>query len=45
MFQSKLLARILTRGEAVGNAERMFDKMDLNADGNITAAELEAARR
>ncbi len=26
MFQSKLLARILTRGEAVGNAERMFDK-------------------
>ncbi|MGC6444402.1 MAG: EF-hand domain-containing protein [Rubripirellula sp.] len=36
---------ILTRTEAVGNAERMFAKMDRNGDGYITSEELEASRR
>lgn len=36
---------IVTRTEAVGNAERMFAKMDTNRDGNISAEEMEAARR
>ncbi|EMI42442.1 YHYH protein [Rhodopirellula sp. SWK7] len=36
---------VLTRAEAVGNAERMFDKMDQNGDGKITAREKEASRR
>jgi Ca2+-binding EF-hand superfamily protein len=36
---------ILTRTEAVGNAERMFAKMDRNEDGKITAEEMEASRR
>ena len=36
---------ILTRAEAVGNAERMFAKMDTNGDGNITTDEMEASRR
>ncbi len=36
---------ILTRTEAVGNAERMFAKMDRNEDGKITADEMEASRR
>lgn len=35
----------LTRTEAVGNAERMFAKMDRNEDGKITAEEMEASRR
>lgn len=36
---------ILTRTEAVGNAERMFAKMDRNGDGYVTSEELEASRR
>lgn len=36
---------IVTRAEAVGNAERMFVKMDENADGKITLDEIEASRR
>ena len=36
---------ILTRSEAVGNAERMFAKMDRNDDGKITADEMSGARR
>lgn len=36
---------VLTRAEVVGNAERMFGKLDANSDGNIPKAELEAARR
>lgn len=36
---------VLTRTEAVGNAERMFAKMDANGDGKITSAEMEASRR
>ena len=36
---------ILTRTEAIGNAERMFAKMDLNLDGTISTAELKASRR
>ncbi|SMP55705.1 EF-hand domain pair [Neorhodopirellula lusitana] len=36
---------ILSRAEAIGNAERMFAKMDSNGDGNITSTEFEAARR
>lgn len=36
---------ILTRTEAVGNAERMFAKMDSDRDGNISAEEMEASRR
>ncbi|MCA9136303.1 MAG: hypothetical protein KDB00_06085, partial [Planctomycetales bacterium] len=36
---------ILTRTEAVGNAERMFAKMDRNQDGKITSEEMEASRR
>ncbi|TWT86214.1 YHYH protein [Neorhodopirellula pilleata] len=35
----------LSRSEAVGNAERMFAKMDTNGDGNITTDEMEASRR
>lgn len=36
---------ILTRTEAVGNAERMFAKMDRNEDGKILPEEMEASRR
>lgn len=36
---------VLTREEAVGNAERMFAKMDRNDDGLITSDEIEASRR
>ncbi|QEG38185.1 transaldolase/EF-hand domain-containing protein [Roseimaritima ulvae] len=36
---------ILTRTEAIGNAERMFAKMDGNKDGKISATEMEASRR
>ena len=36
---------ILTRTEAVGNAERMFAKMDRNGDGKIMPEEMEASRR
>jgi Ca2+-binding EF-hand superfamily protein len=36
---------ILTRSEAVGNAERMFAKMDTNGDGRITPDEMKASRR
>jgi hypothetical protein len=36
---------ILTRTEAVGNAERMFAKVDRNNDGKITLEEMEASRR
>jgi Ca2+-binding EF-hand superfamily protein len=36
---------ILTRTETVGNAERMFGKMDTNEDGKITSEEMEASRR
>ncbi|MCA9119234.1 MAG: YHYH protein [Planctomycetaceae bacterium] len=36
---------ILSRDEAIGNAERMFAKMDSNEDGNISPEELEASRR
>lgn len=36
---------IVTRSEAVGNAERMFAKMDKNGDGKITQEEMEASRR
>ena len=36
---------ILSRAEVVGNAERMFGKMDANDDGKITKEEMEAARR
>jgi len=36
---------ILTLTEAVGNAERMFAKMDRNEDGKITAEEIEDSRR
>ena len=36
---------ILTRTEAVGNAKRMFAKMDRNEDGKISPEELEASRR
>ncbi len=35
----------LTQAEAVGNAERMFNKMDRNSDGEISSYELEASRR
>lgn len=35
----------LTRAEAVGNAERMFNKMDRDGDGEISTEELEASRR
>ena len=35
----------LTRAEAVGNAERMFNKMDRDGDGEISPEELEASRR
>lgn len=36
---------IVTRIEAVDNAERMFAKMDQNGDGKITPEEMEASRR
>jgi hypothetical protein len=36
---------VLTRTEAIGNAERMFAKMDSNDDGKITPEEMSAARR
>ena len=36
---------ILTRTEAIGNAERMFAKMDTNGDGKITQEEMESSRR
>nr|WP_044303437.1 YHYH protein [Rhodopirellula sallentina] len=36
---------VLTRAEAIGNAERMFAKMDSNRDGKITPDEMEASRR
>jgi hypothetical protein len=36
---------VLTRTEAIGNAERMFAKMDRNDDGKITPEEMSAARR
>ncbi len=36
---------ILTAAEVVGNAERMFGKMDTNQDDKVTAEELEVARR
>ena len=36
---------ILTRAEVVGNAERMFGKMDSNQDNKISAEEMEASRR
>lgn len=36
---------IVTRSEAVGNAERMFAKMDTNGDGRITPDEMKASRR
>jgi hypothetical protein len=36
---------VLTRTEAVGNAERMFAKMDRNGDGKIVPKEMEASRR
>jgi hypothetical protein len=35
----------LTQAEAVGNAERMFNKMDRDRDGEISPAELNEARR
>lgn len=36
---------VLTRTEAVGNAERMFAKLDSNEDGKISPEEMEASRR
>ena len=36
---------ILTRAEAIGNAERMFAKMDINGDDRITPDEMEKSRR
>ena len=36
---------VLTRQEAIGNAERMFKKMDTNGDGKITTEEMDASRR
>lgn len=36
---------VLTRAEAIGNAERMFAKMDTDGDGEIPAEEMEASRR
>ena len=36
---------ILTRAEAIANAERMFSKMDRDRDGQISPGELEASRR
>jgi hypothetical protein len=36
---------ILTKAEVVGNAERMFGKMDKNSDDKITSKEIESARR
>ena len=34
----------LTQAEVVGNAERMFNKMDRNSDGEISQGEMEASR-
>lgn len=36
---------VLSEPEVIGNAERMFGKIDANTDGNISAQELEASRR
>ena len=36
---------ILTRAEAIGNAERMFGKMDANKDDKISEKEMESSRR
>ena len=36
---------VLTREEAVGNARRMFEKIDGNRDGKIDSKELNAAKR
>ena len=36
---------VLTRSEAIGNAERMFAKMDSNEDGKISSEELKASKR
>jgi len=36
---------VLTREEAVGNAQRMFDKMDRDRDGKIDLKELNTAKR
>ena len=36
---------ILTRAEVVGNAKRVFGKMDSNQDNKISAEEMEASRR
>ncbi|MCP4192498.1 MAG: hypothetical protein GY768_17930 [Planctomycetaceae bacterium] len=35
---------VVTHEEAVGNAERMFVKMDSNDDGKISPNEMEASR-
>ncbi|MCP4788040.1 MAG: YHYH protein [Fuerstiella sp.] len=36
---------ILTRAKAIGNAERMFARLDNNDDGKISSDEMEASRR
>lgn len=36
---------VLTKIEAVGNAERMFAKVDRNEDGKLSPEEMEASRR
>ena len=36
---------ILSKQEVIGNAERMFAKVDANNDGKISSVELKAARR
>ena len=36
---------VLTREEAVGNAERMFARMDSNRDGKISSDEMDTSRR
>ena len=36
---------ILTQAEAVGNAERMFNKMDRDNNGEISLQEMNASRR
>ena len=35
----------LTQAEAASNAERIFNKMDRNSDGEISQEEMEASRR
>ena len=35
----------LSQAEVVGNAERMFNKMNRDGDGEISPEELEASRR